>query len=98
MQNNSILIFSPNKQEKIILAPQTSADEDDVSGTNAIATRATGGQRRHQCDAGDGAIVTRATTPAVLSGGEGSGGGRSADVVRGVAGAGGQRRQALKGN
>jgi hypothetical protein len=42
--------------------------------------------------------VTRATTPAVLSGGEGSGGGRSADVVRGVAGAGGQRRQALKGN
>jgi hypothetical protein len=29
----------------------------------------------------DGAIATRATTPAVLSGREGSGGRRSADVV-----------------
>jgi len=54
------------------------ADEDDASATNASATRATGGQRRHQRDAGDGAIATRATTPAVLSvrewpGQEGSG-------------------------
>jgi len=38
-------IFSPNKQEKIILAPQTSADEDDASATYASATRATGGRR-----------------------------------------------------
>ena len=74
-------IFSPNKQEKIILAPQTSADEDDASATYASATRATGGQQRHQRDAGDGAIATRATTPAVLLGREGGGGRRSADVV-----------------
>jgi hypothetical protein len=39
-------IFSPNKQEKIILAPQTSADKDDAITTNASATRATGGQQR----------------------------------------------------
>jgi hypothetical protein len=68
-------------QEKILLAPQTSADEDDASATNASATRATSGQRRHQRDAGDGAIATRATTPAVLSGREGGGRRRSADVV-----------------
>ena len=37
-------IFSPNKQEKIILAPQTSTDEDEASATNASATRATDGQ------------------------------------------------------
>ena len=73
--------FSPNKQEKIILTPQTSADEDDASATNASATRATGGQRRHLSDAGDGAIVTRAMTPAVLSGHEGGGGRRSADMM-----------------
>jgi hypothetical protein len=36
--------------------------------TNASAKRATSKQRRHQRDAGDGAIATRATTPAVLSG------------------------------
>ncbi len=90
-------IFSPYKQEKIILAPQTSADEDDTSATNASATRATGGQRQHQRDVVDGAIAMRATTPAVLSGREGGGGRRSADVVLPVAGAGGQWRQALKG-
>jgi hypothetical protein len=43
--------------------------------------RATGGQRRHQHDVGDGAIVTRATTPAVLLGPEGGGGRKLADVV-----------------
>jgi len=74
-------IFSPNKQDKIILAPQKSADKDDASATNASATRATHGQRQHQRDAGDGAIVTRATTPAVLLGREGGGGRRSADVM-----------------
>jgi hypothetical protein len=42
MAQNSI--FFPNKQEKIILAPQTSADKDDASAANASATRATGGQ------------------------------------------------------
>ena len=61
--------------------PQTSADEDDTSATNASATRATGGQQRHQRDAGNGAIATRATTPAVLSGRECGGGHWSADVV-----------------
>jgi hypothetical protein len=90
-------IFSSYKQEKIILAPQTSADKDDASATNVSATRATGRQRRHQRDVVNGAIATRATTPAVLSGHEGGGGRRSADVVLPVAGAGGQRRQALKG-
>jgi hypothetical protein len=75
-------ICSPNKQEKIILAPQTSADEDDASATNASATRVTGRQRQHQCDAVDGAIATRAMTPVVLSGREGGGGRRSADVVQ----------------
>jgi hypothetical protein len=40
-----------------------------------------GGQRRHQRDAGDGAIATRATTPAVLPGRECGGGRWSADVV-----------------
>jgi hypothetical protein len=74
-------IFSPNKQEKIILAPQTSADEDDASATNTSATRATGRQRQHQCNAVDGAIATRAMTPVVLSGREGGGRRRSADVV-----------------
>jgi hypothetical protein len=69
--------FSPNKGENNTCSP----DKDDASATNAIATRATGGQRRHQRDAGDGAIATRATTPAVLSGREGGGGRRSADVV-----------------
>ena len=65
--------------------------------TNASETRTTGGQRGHQRDMVDGAIATRATTPAVLSGCEGGGGRRSADVVLPVAGAGGQRRQDLKG-
>ena len=55
--------------------------DNEASATNAGATRATDGQRRHQRDAGDGAIATRATTPAVLSGREGGGGRRSADVV-----------------
>ena len=58
-----------------------SADEDDASAMYASATRATGGQRRHQHDVVDGAITTRATTPAVLSGREGGVGRRSADVV-----------------
>jgi hypothetical protein len=58
-----------------------SVGEDDASAMNTSATRATGGQRRHQPDAGDGAIATRATTPAVLSGCEGGGGHWSADVV-----------------
>jgi hypothetical protein len=71
--NAELNIFSPNKQEKIILAPQTSADEDDAIATNASATRATGGQRRHQRDVVDRAIATRATTPAVLLGHEGGG-------------------------
>ena len=44
----------------------------------------------------DGAIATRATTPAVLSGREGGGGWRASVGGCGVAGAGGQRRQALK--
>jgi hypothetical protein len=88
-------IFSSYKQEKI--APQTSADEDDASATNASATRATGGQRRHQRNVVDRVIATRATMPAVLSGCECGGGRRSADVVLPVAGAGVQRRQALKG-
>ena len=74
-------IFSPNKQETIILAPQMSADKDDASMTNASATRVTGRQRRHQRNVVDRAIVTRVTTPAVLSGREGGGGRRSADVV-----------------
>jgi hypothetical protein len=56
-------------------------DEDDASAMNASATRATGGQRRHQRDVVNGAIATRATTPAVLSGRESGGGRRSADVV-----------------
>ena len=55
--------------------------DNDSSATNASVTRATGRQRRHQRDVGDGAIATRATTPAVLSGREGGGGRRSADVV-----------------
>jgi hypothetical protein len=38
-------------------------------------------ERRHQHDVVDGAIATRATTPAVLFGREGGGGRRSADVV-----------------
>ena len=38
-------------------------------------------ERRHQHDVVDGAIATRATTPAVLLGREGGGGHRSADVV-----------------
>jgi hypothetical protein len=80
-QNSYFFTFSPNKQEKIILAPQTSADEDDASATNASATRATGGQRRHQRNVVDGAIAMRATTPAVLLRHEGGGGRRSADVV-----------------
>jgi hypothetical protein len=79
MAQNSI--FLPNKQEKIILAPQTSADEDDASAANASATRATGRQRRHQHDVVDGAISTMATMPAVLSGHEGGGGRWSVDVV-----------------
>jgi hypothetical protein len=58
-----------------------SVDEDDASAMNPSETRATSGQRRHQRDAVDGAITTRATTPAVLSGREGSSGRRSADVV-----------------
>jgi hypothetical protein len=58
-----------------------SEDEDDASATNASATRVIGGQRRHQRDAGDGAIATRATTPAVLPGRECGGGRWSADVV-----------------
>jgi len=49
--------------------------------TDKRPTRATGGQRRHQHDVVDGAIVTRATTPVVLSGREGGVGRRSADVV-----------------
>jgi hypothetical protein len=80
MTQNSIF-FSPNKQEKIIFAPQTSADEDDASATNASATRATGGQQRHKRNVVNRAIATRATTPAVLLGREGGGGRRSADVV-----------------
>jgi hypothetical protein len=80
-QNNSIY-FLPNKQEKILIfAPKTSADEDDASATNASETRVTGGQRQHQCNMGDGAIATRATTPVVLLGREGGGRRRSADVV-----------------
>ena len=55
--------------------------DNEASATNAGATRATDGQRRHQRDAGDGAIATRVTTPAVLSGREGGGGRRSVDVV-----------------
>ena len=51
------------------------------SATNASATRATGGQQQHQRDVVDGAIATRATTPAVLLGREGGGGHKSADVV-----------------
>ena len=43
-QNSYFFTFSPNNQEKIILAPQTSVDEDDASAKNASATRATGGQ------------------------------------------------------
>jgi hypothetical protein len=74
-------IFSPNKQGNIILTPQTSVDEDDASATNASAMRATDRQRRHQREVGDGAIATRATTPSVLSGREGGGGRRSADVM-----------------
>ena len=58
-----------------------SVDEDDASAKNASATRATGGQRRHQRDMVNGAIATRVTTPAVLSGREGGGGRWSADVV-----------------
>ncbi len=64
-----------------MLAPQTSVDEDDASAMNASAMRVTGGQQRHQRDVVDRDIVTRAATPAVLSGREGGGGHRSADVV-----------------
>ena len=42
MAQNSIF-FSPNKHEKIILAPQTNVDKNDASATNASETRATGG-------------------------------------------------------
>jgi hypothetical protein len=55
-------------------------DEDDASATNASAA----GDRRTtttQHDVVDGAIATRATTPAVLSGREGGGGRRLADVM-----------------
>ncbi len=58
-----------------------SADKDDASAMNASATRATDRQQQHQRDVVDGAIATRATTPAVLSGREGGGGRQSADVV-----------------
>jgi hypothetical protein len=58
-----------------------SVDEDDASATNASATRATDGQRRHQRDEGDGAIATRTTEPSQRGRREGGGGRRSADVV-----------------
>ncbi len=80
MAQNSIF-FSPNKQEKIILAPQMSADKDDASATNTSATRATSRQQQHQRVVFDGAIATRATMPAVLLGREGGCGRWSADMV-----------------
>jgi hypothetical protein len=60
---------------------QTPLDGRPCVRLRQFIERVTGGQRRHQRDAGDGAIAKRATTPAVLSGCEGGGGRRSADMV-----------------
>jgi hypothetical protein len=59
---------TPPTTSREALKPPAATVIGHCQGTNASATRATGGRQQHQRDTGNGAIATRATTPAVSSG------------------------------